>query len=286
MIPAAFDYVRPSSVEQAAVALGNAGEDAKVLAGGQSLLPVLRLRLAAPSVIVDLGGIPALRGIRVDGDALVIGAMTTHAEVAASPVVQEEAGLVAATAALIGDRQVRHRGTLGGSIAHADPAGDLPSVAVALDATMVLAGPGGRREVAAGDFFTGMFTTALAADEILVEVRFPRLARSAGWRAHYEKFHRTAQAWALVGVAAAVRRANGAIGEARVALTNMGPCPVRARGVEAAVAGAGDRAAIASAAARAVDGTAPLSDTSASAEYRRHLAGVLTARAVAAAAGM
>jgi aerobic carbon-monoxide dehydrogenase medium subunit len=283
MIPATFDYVRPSTVEQAASALGNAGEDAKLLAGGQSLLPVLRLRLAAPTVVVDLGGIPAMRGIRVDGDSLVVGAMTTHAELASSAVVRDEAALLAATAALIGDRQVRHRGTLGGSIAHADPAGDLPTVAVALDATMMLEGPGGRRSVAARDFFTGMFTTALSADEILVEVRFPRLA---GWTAHYEKFHRTAQAWAMVGVAATVRRSGGAIAEARVALTNMGPSPVRARGVEAALAGVGDRASIASAAARAVEGAAPLSDTSASADYRRHLAGVLTARAVTAAAGL
>ena len=176
-----------------------------------------------------------LRGIRVDGDALVIGAMTTHAEVAASDVVRAEAPLVAAGRGPVGDRQVRHRGTLGGSLAHADPAGDLPAAALALDATMVVAGPNGRRSVAARDFFTDIFTTALGPDEVLVEVRFPRLP---GWTARYEKFHRTAQAWAMVGVAAAVRRENGSIAEARVALTNMGPTPVRAGAVEAALAGA------------------------------------------------
>jgi carbon-monoxide dehydrogenase medium subunit len=283
MIPVAFDYVRPGSVGEAVAALRAAGEDAKVLAGGQSLLPVLRLRLAGPSMIVDLGGIAALRSIRLDGDALAIGAMASHADVAASPLVQAEAPLIAAVAGHIGDRQVRHLGTMGGSIAHADPAGDLPAAAVALDATMMAEGPSGRRSIAARDFFTDIFTTALSADEVLVEVRFPRMP---GWTARYEKFHRTAQAWALVGVAAAVRRENGAIAEARVAFSNMGHTPVRARGVEAALAGARDLAAVRSAAALAGEGTSPPSDMSGSAEYRRHLAGVLTARAVASAAGL
>jgi carbon-monoxide dehydrogenase medium subunit len=283
MIPVAFDYVRPSSVEEAVAALAAAGDDGKVLAGGQSLLPVLRLRLAAPAMLVDLGGIAALRGISVEGGEVVIGAMTTHAEVAGSDLVRAEAPLVADVAQTIGDRQVRHRGTLGGSIAHADPAGDLPAAAVALDATMVLAGPSGRRGVAARDFFTDIFTTAAAPDEVLVEVRFPRMP---GWTSRYEKFHRTAQAWALVGVAAAVRRENGAIAEARVALTNMGPTPVRATAVEAALAGAPDLGTVKAAAAHAGEATTPPSDISGSAEYRRHLAGVLTARAVAAAAGM
>jgi aerobic carbon-monoxide dehydrogenase medium subunit len=283
MIPVAFDYVRPGSVGEAVSALQAAGEDAKVLAGGQSLLPVLRLRLAGPSMIVDLGGIAALRGIRVDGGELAIGAMTSHAEVAASPLVQAEAPLVAAMATTIGDRQVRHRGTLGGSIAHADPAGDMPTAAVALDATIVVAGPSGQRSIAARDFFTDIFTTTMAADEVLVEVRFPRMP---GWTARYEKFHRTAQAWALVGAAAAVRRENGAIAEARVAFTNMGPTPVRASGVEAALAGAQDLNAVRSAAAGAGEGTSPPSDINGSAEYRRHLAGVLAARAVASAAGL
>jgi carbon-monoxide dehydrogenase medium subunit len=283
MIPVAFDYVRPGSIAGAVAALEAAGDEAKVLAGGQSLMPVLRLRLAGPSVIIDLGGIAAMRGIRVDGDALAIGAMTSHADVAASPLVQAEAPLVAAMAITIGDRAVRHRGTLGGSIAHADPAGDMPTAAVALDATMVVAGPSGQRSIAARDFFTDIFTTAMSADEVLVEVRFPRMP---GWTARYEKFHRTAQAWALVGAAATVRRENGAIAEARIAFTNMGPTPVRASGVEAALAGAQDLSTVKSAAALAGEATSPPSDIHGSAEYRRHLAGVLAARAVASAAGL
>jgi len=282
MIPVAFDYVRPSTVEDAVAALGAGGDEAKFLAGGQSLLPVLRLRLAAPALLVDLGGVGSLRGARFDSGALVIGAMTTHAEVASSALVRAEAPLVAAAAAHVGDRQVRHLGTLGGSLAHADPAGDLPAVAVALDADMVLAGPSGLRTVAARDFFTDIFTTALGPDEVLVEVRFPR---TSGWTARYEKFHRTLQAWALVGVAAAVRKENGSIAEARVAFTNMGPTPVRASSVEAALVGAADLGAVKAAAAHAGEGTSPPTDISGSAEYRRHLAGVLTARAVAAAAG-
>jgi carbon-monoxide dehydrogenase medium subunit len=283
MIPVAFDYVRPSSVEDAVAALAAAGEDGKVLAGGQSLLPVLRLRLAAPTTLVDLGALAGLRGVRVEGDELVVGATTTHAEVAGSSVVREEAALLAAVAATVGDRQVRHLGTLGGSLAHADPAGDLPAVAVALDATLVVAGPGGRRSVAARDFFVDLFTTALEPGEILLEARFPRLR---GWGAHYEKFHRTAQSWALVGVAAAVHRSNGAIDQARIALVNMGPTPVRATAVEEALAGAADLGTVKSAAARAGEATSPPSDLSGSAEYRRHLAGVLTARAVASAAAL
>jgi carbon-monoxide dehydrogenase medium subunit len=284
MIPAAFDYLRPSTVEDAITALSEAGDDGKVLAGGQSLLPVLRLRLAAPALLVDLGGLPQLRGARNEGHELVIGAMTTHAEVAASPLVRQHAPLLAQAAASIGDRQVRHRGTLGGSLAHADPAGDLPAVAVALDAQLVVAGPSGRRTIPAGEFGVDFFTTALAADEVLVEVRVPHLHH---WGAHYEKFHRTAQAWAIVGVAAAVRRENGSIAEARVALTNMGPKAVRATGVEQALTGADATAeSIAAAAARAAEDTSPPSDLSGSADYRRHLATVLTARAVRAAAGI
>jgi aerobic carbon-monoxide dehydrogenase medium subunit len=283
MIPVAFDYFRPGSVGEAISALRAGGEEAKVLAGGQSLMPVLRLRLAGPAMIVDLGGIAALRGVRVDGDALSIGAMTSHAEVAASPLVRAEAPLVAMMAATIGDRAVRHRGTLGGSIAHADPAGDMPTAAVALDATMVVVGPSGQRTIAARDFFTDIFTTAMSADEVLVELRFPRMP---GWTASYEKFHRTAQAWAVVGAAAAVRRENGGIAEARVAFTNMGPTPVRARGVEAALAGARDLNTVKAATAQAGEATSPPSDMNGSAEYRRHLAGVLAARAVASAAGL
>jgi aerobic carbon-monoxide dehydrogenase medium subunit len=283
MIPAAFDYVRPSTVEDAVGALAGA-DDGKVLAGGQSLIPVLRLRLAAPALLVDLGAIAELRGIRVDGDELVVGAMTTHAEVMASPLVAEHAPLLAQATAQVGDRQVRHRGTLGGSLAHADPAGDLPAVAQALDARFVIAGPSGRRTVPAVEFAVDMFTTAVGADEVLVEMRFPGLA---GWGTHYEKFHRSAQAWAVVGVAAAVRRDNGSIAEARVALANMGPTPVRAAAVEQALAGAPTSVdAIASVTRTVADGTAPPDDLSGSAEYRRHLATVLAARAVSRAAGL
>jgi carbon-monoxide dehydrogenase medium subunit len=279
VIPVAFDYLRPSTVEDAVNALADAGEEGKALAGGQSLLAVLRLRLAAPALLVDLGDLPQLRGIREDGDVLVIGAMTTHAELASSSVP-----LLAQVAATVGDRQVRHRGTLGGSLAHADPAGDLPAAVLALDAQMVLAGPNGRREVAASDFFVDLFTTALRPDELLVEVRVPRLE---GWQTHYAKVGRTAQSWATVAVAAAVRRENGSIAQARVALTNMGPTPVRASAVEQALVGAdagGD--AIAAAAAHAADGTSPASDTTASAEYRSHLVKVLTRRALLAAAAL
>lgn len=284
MIPVAFEYLRPSTVDEAVSALGDAGDEAKLLAGGQSLLPVLRLRLAAPSLLVDLGGMPSLRGVRVEGDDLVIGAMTTHAEVAASDLVRADASLLASAAAGIGDRQIRHRGTLGGALAHADPAGDLPAVAVALDAVLVVAGPDGSRSIPAREFFVDYFTTALGAQDVLVEVRVPRLP---GWGTHYEKFHRVAQAWATVGVAAAVRRVNGSIAEARVALTNMGPTPVRASAVESALAGADASVeAVAVAASHAAEGAQPASDLAASAEYRVHLATVLTRRALGAAAGL
>jgi len=237
--------------------------------------------MAAPSLLVDLGGLGELRGVRDDGDALVVGAMTTHATVAAHPLVAEHAPLLAQAAARIGDRQVRHLGTIGGSLAHADPAGDLPAVAQALDVTFVVAGPGGRRSVPAAEWPVDYFTTALAPDELLVEVRVPKYG---GWGAHYEKFHRTAQAWAIVGVAAMVRRSNANIAEARVALTNMGPIPVRATAVERALAGAEATAqAVGAAAEHAAEGTQPPSDLSGSAEYRAHLARVLTARAVLAA---
>jgi carbon-monoxide dehydrogenase medium subunit len=284
MIPAAFDYLRPATVEDAVAALAEAGDEAKVLAGGHSLLPVLRLRLAAPTLLVDLGGLAQLRGIRTDGGTLVLGAMTTHAELAGSAEVAESARLLAQAAATIGDRQVRHRGTIGGSLAHADPAGDLPTVAVALDAELVLAGPAGRRSVPAREFFVDYFTTVLRPEELLVEVRVPRMP---GWGSHYEKVNRTAQAWATVAVAAAVKRENGAITQVRVALTNMAPTPVRAVAVEQALLSGADGGAdaIAAAARHAAEGTAPASDTTASADYRRHLAGVLTRRALTAAAG-
>jgi carbon-monoxide dehydrogenase medium subunit len=283
MIPASFEYAAPSSVDEAVRALRDGGEDAKVLAGGQSLIPLLRLRFADPSVLVDLGRVDELRGIRDDGDALVIGAMTTHATVLADPLVRQHAPLLAAATATVADRQVRHRGTFGGALAHADAAGDLPAVALALDATMEVAGAGGRRTVPAAEFFVDYLTSAVGPDEVLVSVRVPKWP---GWSAHYEKFQRVAQGWALVGAAALVKRDNGSIGQARVALTNVGPTPVRASAVESALAGvsASDGAAVASAAALAAEGIRPSDDVSASADYRRHLATVVTKRAVLAAA--
>jgi carbon-monoxide dehydrogenase medium subunit len=282
MIPAAFDYYAPTSVDEAVALLGE-HEDAKVMAGGQSLLPVLRLRLAAPETIIDLGRIEELRGIREDGDALVIGAMTPHSVVQSDPLIAEHARLISLATATIADPQVRHRGTFGGSLVHADPAGDLPAVAVALGASFVIAGATGRRTVAAADFFEGVFSTVVGEDELLVEVRVPK---HTGWGAHYEKFTRIAQQWSIVAVAAAVRLDGGTIAGARVALTNMGSTPVRATAVEQALIGQPATAdAVREAAARAADGTSPPSDLNGDADYRRHLATVLTRRAVLAAAG-
>jgi len=285
VIPAAFDYARPSTVEEALRALADGGEDAKILAGGQSLIPVMRLRLAAPSVVVDLTRVGELRGVREDGDALVIGAMTTHSDVIGDPLIAQFAPLIAQATETVADRQVRHRGTFGGALAHADPAGDLPAVALALDAEFVLAGPTGRRTVPAREFFVDYLTTALAEDEILVEIRIPKLAGQ--WGMHYEKFNRVAQAWSIVAVAAAVRREDGHIAEARIGLTNMGPTPLRAAATEQALAGAAaDAGAISGAAQHAAEGTSPSDDLNAKADYRQHLARVLTRRAVTAAAGL
>jgi aerobic carbon-monoxide dehydrogenase medium subunit len=285
MIPAAFAYVRPSTVDDAVTALAAAGEDAKVLAGGQSLLPVLRLRLSYPSTLVDLGRIDSLQGIRDDGDTLVIGAMTTHDEVLRDPLVARHAPLLVQAAATVGDPQVRHVGTLGGSLSHADPAGDLPAVVLTLDASLDVVGPSGARTVAARDLFVDYLTTALAPDEVLTAVRVPKLG--ADWATHYEKFNRVAQAWAIVGVAAAVRRSNGSIAEARVGLTNMGSTPLRASAVEQALAGADASAdAVRAASEHAAEGTHPASDLTGGADYREHLARVLTRRAVLVAAGV
>ncbi|WP_327633781.1 xanthine dehydrogenase family protein subunit M [Kribbella sp. NBC_00482] len=282
MIPAAFEYFAPATVDEA-LALLREHSDAKVLAGGQSLMPALRLRLAAPEVIVDIQKIDDLRGVRDDGDALVIGAMTPHSVVESDPLVAEHARLIALATATVGDPQIRHRGTFGGSLAHADPAADLPAVAVALDASFVIAGRDGRRTVPASEFFEGVFSTALGEDELLVEVRVPKYT---GWGAHYEKFNRVAQGWSIVSVAAAVRLDGDSIAEARVGLGNMGPTPVRATAVEAALVGQPATAdAVREAAARAADGTSPVSDINGDADYRRHLATVLTRRAVLAAAG-
>jgi carbon-monoxide dehydrogenase medium subunit len=285
MIPAPFAYARPTTVEEALQAVAAGGEDVKILAGGQSLIPVMRLRLAAPETVVDLTRVTELRGVREEEDAIVIGAMTTHSDVLSDPLIARHAPLIAEATGTVADRQVRHRGTFGGALAHADPAGDLPAVALALDAEFVIAGPAGRRTVAASEFFVDYLTTALEEGELLVEIRIPKLRGT--WGMHYEKFNRVAQAWSIVAVAAAVRREEGRIAEARIGLTNMGPTPLRARAVEAAlVVGDATAEAVAAAAARAADGTSPSSDLNAQADYRQHLAMVLTRRAVTAAAGM
>jgi len=283
VIPAAFDYVAPTTVDDAVRALAEAGEDAKVLAGGQSLMPVLRMRLAAPTTLVDLGKVAELRGVREDGDVLAIGAMTTHYDVLRDALIAEHAELLAKTTGTVADPQIRHRGTFGGSLAHADPAADLPAAALAMDAEMVIAGPGGRRTVPAAEFFVDFFTTALQPGDILCEVRVPK---RTGWYSHYEKFNRVAQAWPIVAVAVTVRVDGGSIAEARVGLANMGAIPVRATGVEQALVGQQATAeTIKAAAEHAAEGTSPAADGNADVEYRQHLARVLTGRAVSAAVG-
>jgi carbon-monoxide dehydrogenase medium subunit len=284
VIPAKFDYLRPGSLDEAVHVLGNAGDDAKVIAGGQSLMPLLRLRLAQPELLVDVGGLDELRGVRDQGDSLVIGARTTLYQLVNDPLVAEHCGLLAQTAGVIADPAVRHRGTIGGALAHADPAGDLPAVALALEATFTVRGSAGDREIPAADFFVDYLTTSLQPEEILTGIRVPKLGR---WGYHYEKFHRTAQSWATVGVAALVRRSNGQVAEARVGLTNMGPVPMRATAAEAAAAGAeASREALRSAATHADEGTEPPGDLHGAPDYRRHLARVLTSRALAAASGV
>ncbi|MGY1838693.1 MULTISPECIES: FAD binding domain-containing protein [unclassified Modestobacter] len=285
MIPAPFAYARPTTVEEALQAIADGGEDVKVLAGGQSLIPVMRLRLAAPETVVDLTRVAELRGVREDGDSLVIGAMTTHADVLTDPLLARYGRLLVQATETVADRQVRRRGTVGGALVHADPAGDLPAVALALDAEFVLVGPSGRRTVAAADFFLDYLTTVLAEGELLVEIRIPKLGEE--WGVRYEKFNRVAQAWSIVAVAAAVRRQDGRITEARIGLTNMGPTPLRARATEAALVGVDvSLETVTAAAAQAAEGTSPSSDLNAQADYRQHLATVLTRRAVAAAAGL
>jgi aerobic carbon-monoxide dehydrogenase medium subunit len=284
MIPAKFDYVRPSSLDEAIRALAAGGDDAKVIAGGQSLMPLLRMRLAFPDRLVDIGGLGELRGIKDTGAALEIGALTTLYELTRDSLIEQHCGLLGQAARLIADPAVRHRGTIGGGLSHADPAGDLPAVVTALDATLVVVGPAGSREVKPAGFFADYLTTALEPGEILTTIRVPKLD---GWGYRYEKLNVTAQDWAVVGVAAVARRANGNVAQARVALTNMGSVPIRALGVEAAVSGVPASAdALAAAAARADEGTSPPSDLRGAADYRRHLARVLTGRALTAAAGV
>ena len=285
MIPVKFDYVRPSSVDDAVRALAEGGEDAKVIAGGQSLLPLLRLRLAYPELLVDVGGLGDLRGVWDEGDSLLIGALTTHDDVMRDPLVAAHCGLIAQAAGMVADPAVRHRATICGALAHADPAADMPAVMLALGATIIARGTGGDRTIGADEFFDDYLTTTLSGDEILTGVRVPKLG--PGWGYRYEKFHRTAQAWAIVGVAALARRSNGQVAEARIGMANMGSTPLRAQVTEAAAAGIdASRDAVRSAAQRADEGTNPPADLHGAADYRRHLARVLTARALAVASGV
>lgn len=269
MIPAQFDYVRAESAEEAISLIGQHGDEAKFIAGGHSLLPLMKLRLAQPSVLVDIGRLSDLSYIREDGDHIAIGAMTRHMDVETSDVLKQHAPLLAHAAGHVGDPQVRHRGTIGGSIAHSDSASDLPATTLAMGATYVAQGPNGTREIAAGDFFEGFLTTALTPDEMLTEIRVPKM-NGAGWS--FQKFNRRAQDWAIVGVAA---WRNGT--ESGVGLVNMGSVPILATGVSAAISGG---ASIEDAAAEAAAQADPTGDLNASVEYRQHLARVLTKRAL------
>lgn len=283
MIPASFEYVRAGSVEEAIEALREHGDDASLLAGGHSLLPLMKLRLAAPEVLIDLGRIDTLRGVRDTNEGrLAIGGMTTHQEVIDDQLVREHCGVLVDVLTRVGDAQVRHRGTLGGAVAHGDAASDVPALLLALEAVVVLQGPDGRREVPANEMFRDYLTTAIADNEVLVEVQVPKLAPSWGWR--YEKFTRVSQAWAIVGSVALVERTNGTIDQVRVGLTNMGTVPYRASATEASLVGNGVEA-IAAAAEHAAEGTSPGNDLNATSEFREHLARVLTRRALEHAAG-
>jgi aerobic carbon-monoxide dehydrogenase medium subunit len=265
MIPAPFDYVAAESPAHALDLLGSLGDDAKLLAGGHSLLPMMKLRLAAPAVLIDIGRLAELIGVRADGDEIVIGAATPHATVASADLVRAGAPLLAHSAAQVGDPQIRHRGTIGGSLAHADPAADLPMALLALGGSVDVLGPGGTRNVPADDFFAGFFETSLDPGELITAVRVPR---KPGVPWGYQKFIRRANDWAIVGAAAA---------GGRIALANMGPTPLRARAAEQALAAG---ASVAEAAGLAAEGTEPGEDLHANRDYRRHLARVLTRRAL------
>jgi carbon-monoxide dehydrogenase medium subunit len=282
VIPPEFEYAAPESLEDALRALAEGGEDAKVLAGGHSLLPLMKLRLAAPTLLVDLRKVPGLRGAQREDGQWRIGAMTRHAD------LQDNAdlGIVAKAASLIADQQVRNRGTIGGSIAHGDPASDLPTVLLALDGTVTITGQGGgTREVAAADVFQDYLTTAVGPGDILTEVRLPVMD---GWGYGYQKFNRRAEDWAMVGVVALVKKAgDGSCEDVRIGLTHMGSTPLRATAVEGALRGQGlDAQSIASAAEQAAEGTDPPGDLNATPDYKRHLARVLTRRALEQAAGV
>ena len=281
MIPLAFDYEVAESADHAVELLGQHGEEAKLLAGGHSLLPIMKLRLAAPTVLIDLGRVEELKYVRDEGDHIAIGAMTRHTDVEHNSLLQEQCGLLAYTASLVGDPSVRHCGTIGGSISHGDAASDLPSALLALEGQFVVKGPQGERTIAAGDFFKDYLQTDLAPDEVLTEIRVPKLS-GAGWS--YKKFNRRAQDWAVAGAAAVVEKSNGTIEAARIGLTNMGSTPLRATAAESALSGA-DASSVAEATQNADEGTSPSSDIAASAEYRRHLARVLSRQAVEEALG-
>lgn len=284
MRPVAFDYVAPATLDEALQALAEGGDDATVISGGQSLLPVLRMRMAAPDVVVDLRKIEGLRGVRDEGDALVIGARTTHHEVAGDPLIRQHAGVLAEAARTIGDAQIRYLGTFGGSLAHADPAGDMGPALLALDGSVDIAGPSGTRTVSARDFFVDYFTTALDEGEVLTSIRVPK---HDGWGFAYEKFTLVAQSWAVVAVGAAVRVAEGKVAEARIAMANMGSTAVRSSAAEAALVGTElDVEALKAAASVAGEGTNPPEDAAGTTAYRRHLAGVLAGRAVVRAVGL
>jgi aerobic carbon-monoxide dehydrogenase medium subunit len=265
LIPAPFTYKRASSVDEAVDLAAQDGDDAKFLAGGHSLLPLMKLRLAVPEVLIDIGRLGELSYVRDDDGQILVGALTSHDELARSSLLASELPLLAHAAAQVGDPQVRHRGTIGGSLVHADPAADLPAVVLALDATLVARGPSGHREIAAGAFFQSLFETALQPGELLTEIRIPKPG-NRGWA--FQKFTKRAIDWAIVGVA---------VQGGRVALVNMGQTPVRASGVEQALAaGAGPR----DAAAHAAEGTSPPTDINADGGYREHLARVLVGRAL------
>ncbi len=277
MIPVAFDYEVAESVDHAIQLLGQHGEDAKLIAGGHSLIPIMRLRLAAPSVLIDLDRLEDLRYVRDEGEHLAIGALTRHRDVHNNELVQEHCGIVGYTAGLLGDPSVQHRGTIGGTLAHGDPAGDMPAVIAALEGTLVVQGPNGERTVSASDFFQDYLFTDLEPDEVVKEVRVPKLGPDTGWS--YKKFSRRSQDWAIVGVAAVVEKSNGNIDSARIGLTSMGSTPIRASAVEEALSGASPDG-VAEAANSADEGTEPATDDAASAEFRKHLARVWTRRAV------
>lgn len=275
MIPARFDYEIAESVEHAVDALTAGGGDTKLIAGGHSLIPALRLRIARPARLVDVGRLADLAYVRDEGTHVAIGALTRHASVAADPLLREHCPIVAVTAGQIGDPQVRHRGTIGGTLAHGDPASDLPATLLALGAEVVATGKAGERLIPVTELFTGVFETALRPDEMLTEVRVPKLGASTG--SAYLKANRRAQDWATVAVAALVHRDNGSIAGASIGLVNMGATPLRARAAEDALAGG---ASIAEAAALVVEGTEPPADHAGSSAYRAHLATVLARRAL------